>query len=1568
MKIPSFRLAGLLVISLALCGIQSSLAQLGNDNPTGTSGQFNGNVTTGGSYDPYTGNATRSVTDLVVAGGVSSYPLAFGRVNNSRYTPGVDNFQFGAAGNWRHTYQWSIDPITIYKLGGWTAMPTSYYVNYPDGRRIFFNTASPYFKATVGGIGDRFQQPSQPTAYTDNCYLLLPDGGKVWFQVQIDRVENTTTHYITSTFSFSFVGIIDPEGRQTLVSYPADGSMTMTEPAGRTLKLFYGYAPSGAVVIDHVTASDGRSVKYNYGTYTTPNGTGYACLANISYFNDPQIVALYNYQDGNIDPNGRPLLRWAIDCMYEGPMWSIGYIYVPGASGGVYGQLQSENYLSPWNATIGAAVSTLGITGNSRTETRGDGPARTFNYVSAKKQSWTDFKNVTASKTFDANAFVSSVTDRKGNTTNYQAEAMTGKVTLVTQPLTPFDGGVRPTVQTVYGSASCPDPNNRDGNNPYYPYSIKDERNYTTTFWRDASKRVTQINYPNVAYETFTYNGFGQVLTHRMTSGGMETFAYYDQSVSGGVLNGLLKEYRDPYHSSGLANLRYSYYTTGPSLGRVQIITDALNNTTEFLYNTRGQVTRVNHMGGSYVEITYDNHGDQISVKDELGHTTNYAYDDYKRVVNVIDPRSKTTSYSYGRNWDDPLLHTTSNRKAVFSPMGKTVHTNYDENWQLNLMREPTPEVDAWTSYGYDAAGNLTSVQDPRGNVRTYGYDQRNRRTSTTDPAPFSNQVTSLEYDGAGNVTKETRPDGVYRSTAYDALNRVVDTYGFSGEHTHYQRDYAGNVTEVIDARNATYDFSFDLINRKLSATYPLDFSGIRRTEGWLYDGAGNMYQYTNQAGQVKTLLYDNRNRPYNSSWSANVGPTVATVYDNANRVSSISTSNAGAGNNTTVAFGYDEANRQTWEEQTLFGYPLRHIDTPRDDDGNRSSLGVTGFYAVSYDYTGRGQLKTIYDGANPRNPWFAYTYDAAGNMTKRQDPMWGLNDSANVAYDQLNRVTMWENTSGGDNVFARNWYRYDSLGRELATQRDEQQGPNGAQGDTFSYDNIGQLTMARYNADYVWTSSGSNWTRQVSYNLDALSRTGNNAVNENGTLTSYTPNNLNQYTNVGGGMGYDSNFNLTSYSAWGGWTYAFNAENQLTSASGSGNTAQFVYDGLGRCVKRTINGATGLFAYDGWKPIVEWDGSGNFSAWNIYGAGPDEILWRCQGNGNIRYHTDKQGNIAFLLDGNGNGIERYTYDAFGSPTVTDWNGANPRTSSNYSNRFMFTGREFFAEMGVMDYRNRFYHPGLGRFLQPDPTGFAAGDLNLFRYCGGDPVNNVDPTGEYYRLSGGGNNYTVNIPIYWTGPGNTQAARDAFTNGIQSLSGNYGGINVTFQVTNAHWYQTANTVNIHEGFGKNGFGWESGGNRGDWFAGGGTAFGIVWTPEFGAAHSVFHFLYFKDGYDQKTGALLPGVDAVDILGGRLGSAPTSAEISKIIQNGNAQGLGNLVSHLGEWSPGFSQHYLLGISQFGPGWGTGSGLNPGSFGGASAGAVQSTLFQTLFGVPGGGGQPGEGSHPVSFELN
>jgi RHS repeat-associated protein len=89
--------------------------------------------------------------------------------------------------------------------------------------------------------------------------------------------------------------------------------------------------------------------------------------------------------------------------------------------------------------------------------------------------------------------------------------------------------------------------------------------------------------------------------------------------------------------------------------------------------------------------------------------------------------------------------------------------------------------------------------------------------------------------------------------------------------------------------------------------------------------------------------------------------------------------------------------------------------------------------------------------------------------------------------------------------------------------------------------------------------------------------------------------------------------------------------------------------------------------------------------------------------------------------------IERYRYDAFGTPTIYAPNWTQRQTSF-YNNRFLFTGREYLGAW-IYEYRARVYHAGLGRFMSEDPKLFDAGDYNLFRYCHNDPIDFTDPMG-----------------------------------------------------------------------------------------------------------------------------------------------------------------------------------------------------------------------------------------------
>jgi hypothetical protein len=48
--------------------------------------------------------------------------------------------------------------------------------------------------------------------------------------------------------------------------------------------------------------------------------------------------------------------------------------------------------------------------------------------------------------------------------------------------------------------------------------------------------------------------------------------------------------------------------------------------------------------------------------------------------------------------------------------------------------------------------------------------------------------------------------------------------------------------------------------------------------------------------------------------------------------------------------------------------------------------------------------------------------------------------------------------------------------------------------------------------------------------------------------------------------------------------------------------------------------------------------------------------------------------------------------------------------------------------------RARYYDPKVGRFITRDPIGFDGGDVNLYNYVGGNPVNRTDPEGLFWPI------------------------------------------------------------------------------------------------------------------------------------------------------------------------------------------------------------------------------------------
>ena len=114
--------------------------------------------------------------------------------------------------------------------------------------------------------------------------------------------------------------------------------------------------------------------------------------------------------------------------------------------------------------------------------------------------------------------------------------------------------------------------------------------------------------------------------------------------------------------------------------------------------------------------------------------------------------------------------------------------------------------------------------------------------------------------------------------------------------------------------------------------------------------------------------------------------------------------------------------------------------------------------------------------------------------------------------------------------------------------------------------------------------------------------------------------------------------------------------------------------------------------------------------------------------NGNTYYAIkDHQNTVIALVDETGSVVESYEYDAWGRTKVFDAFGTE-LTASPYGNRYCFQGREIDWDTGLIYFRARWYNPETGRWLSKDPIGIAGG-LNLYVFCGNNPVNFIDPLG-----------------------------------------------------------------------------------------------------------------------------------------------------------------------------------------------------------------------------------------------
>ncbi|NDV23845.1 RHS repeat domain-containing protein [Desulfovibrio sp. JC022] len=106
---------------------------------------------------------------------------------------------------------------------------------------------------------------------------------------------------------------------------------------------------------------------------------------------------------------------------------------------------------------------------------------------------------------------------------------------------------------------------------------------------------------------------------------------------------------------------------------------------------------------------------------------------------------------------------------------------------------------------------------------------------------------------------------------------------------------------------------------------------------------------------------------------------------------------------------------------------------------------------------------------------------------------------------------------------------------------------------------------------------------------------------------------------------------------------------------------------------------------------------------------------------------TDQLGSIFAVADLSGNSVQEVLYDSFGIMIQN----SRPELVLPLG----FAGGLYDSDTGLVHFGYREYDPATGRFISPDPLGYAGGDVDLYGYCGDDPVNFVDRLGLFDESS-----------------------------------------------------------------------------------------------------------------------------------------------------------------------------------------------------------------------------------------
>ena len=292
------------------------------------------------------------------------------------------------------------------------------------------------------------------------------------------------------------------------------------------------------------------------------------------------------------------------------------------------------------------------------------------------------------------------------------------------------------------------------------------------------------------------------------------------------------------------------------------------------------------------------------------------------------------------------------------------------------------------------------------------------------------------------------------------------------------------------------------------------------------------------------------------------------------------------------------------------------------------------------------------------------------------------------------------------------------SDGRKLSYEYDAEERitkvTDSIEGETeYAYDSLGQLKSETVNGvktKFKYDNYGNITAKGVVDETGAIAEaTKDTYVYGNGVwkdlLTSYN----------GQAIEYDAQGNPISYL---GHTLTWEKGRQLKQfVKSDGTSISYTYNANGIRTSKTVNGVEHTYTLDGTKILCEeW---GENSIVPLYDN--EESVCGILYNEEPYYFTKNlQGDIISIVNKAGGTVARYSYDAWGVPTITQ--DILPCRIAEI-NPYRYRGYYYDSEIGMYYLQSRYYDPAVGRFVNADEnttillSQYEIINYNLFSYC-----------------------------------------------------------------------------------------------------------------------------------------------------------------------------------------------------------------------------------------------------------